>query len=221
MSAEPEPGKRARQKVARRHAILAAAEAALGDREDVIVEEIAARAGLAKGTVYNYFPDKCSLVGAVTQRVEGRWLGDIAPRLAMAPGPQRLALLLCGLLTAAGDDSGAAAIVRRSMARHDEKPSAIARAIGVELQTGAELDAMAREEPGAALTLVLATMRAALREIVTLPRARRHARAAALVTLCLRALGAPPERALSAVDAALDELTAKPVRNRERLAVAH
>ncbi len=84
-------GTRARQKIARRAAILAAAECALGSDGDVAVEEIASAAGLAKGTVYNYFPDKAALVEAVTQSVERRLLADIVASPVSAP----LARLAC------------------------------------------------------------------------------------------------------------------------------
>lgn len=68
MNVRAEYGKRARQKATHHEAILDAAERILGHRHpaEVAVDEIAAEAGVAKGTVYNYFADKVSLVEANT-----------------------------------------------------------------------------------------------------------------------------------------------------------
>lgn len=64
---EPAPGRRARQKAARQRRILRAAEQLFERRgyDGTTVEDIARRAGLAVGTIYNYFPSKPELVRAL------------------------------------------------------------------------------------------------------------------------------------------------------------
>lgn len=200
------PGRRAQQKSARQCAILAAAEHALGADDDATVEMIAAGAGLAKGTVYNYFPDKVSLVEAVTRGVEARRLSEIAKALAIVRPQARLALLLCGLLKTAIDDQSGAAILCRRMEEDGAASSAIGRAIFAELRAGGFCSAMSGEELSAALVLVLATMRAALTQIANMPNARQQRRVAAFVVLCMRAVGAGSEASESAVKVAMDHL---------------
>lgn len=200
-------GTRARQKIARRAAILAAAECALGSDGDVAVEEIASAAGLAKGTVYNYFPDKAALVEAVTQSVERRLLADIVASPVSAP-LARLALLLCGLLERAGEDCSAAAIACRRMAEGSGEGGAIGRAVAAELKMCGYASAMESDEESAALTLILGAMRAAMLQTCFAPHPRRRARDAVIAVMCLRALGAEADAAEATVETAMDALDA-------------
>jgi AcrR family transcriptional regulator len=216
-------GTRARQKIARREAILAAAEKALGADGEASVDSIAIDAQVAKGTVYNYFPDRQSLVEAVTQTVDARLMGEINANLPSAASPARLAFVLCALLKLAIDDPGAAAIIGRRMGEGARQGEAVVRAIWIELRTIAYSGAMNGEE-AAAVSLVLSAMRAAMQEIADVPVARRRARAYATVVLCLRAVGAAGDATEAVVEAAMDSL-APPRRfsrqDRERPSTAH
>lgn len=207
MSDDLKLGTRARQKIARRAAILAAAECALGGDGDVAVEDIAAAAGLAKGTVYNYFPDKAALVEAVTQSAELRLLADIAASPSSAP-LARLALLLCGLLDRAGEDSSAAVIACRRMEESAGVGGAIGRAIAAELKAYRFASAMESDEDSAALTLLLGAMRAAMLQTGVAAHPRRRARDAAIAVMCLRALGVDADVAEATVETAMDALDA-------------
>lgn len=204
MSDDLKLGTRARQKIARRAAIMAAAERALGADGDVAVESIAVAAGLAKGTVYNYFPDKAALVEAVTQAVEQRLLADIAAAPLATP-TARFALLLCALLGSATEDPGAAAIVRRRMEDSVTQGGAIGRAIAAALRTSGYASAMTGEEQSVAMTLIFGAVCAAMRE-TAMPLLRRRARDAAIAALCLRAVGADPDTADAAAESAMDAL---------------
>lgn len=68
--AAPGPGRRERQKAERERRILRAAEALFARRgyAGTTMGAIARRAGLAVGTLYNYFPSKPELVAALLQR---------------------------------------------------------------------------------------------------------------------------------------------------------
>src|SRR3954467_13443459 len=82
------PGGRTRADAVRNRArvIAAAAEVFADKGEDAVVPEIAARAGVGKGTVYRCFPTKDHLVAAVaTERV--RWFEREARAAAAAEAP--------------------------------------------------------------------------------------------------------------------------------------
>ena len=63
-------GLRARQKQERERRILKAAEQLFARKgfAGVAMEDVAARAGLAVGTLYNYFPSKLALLLAILRR---------------------------------------------------------------------------------------------------------------------------------------------------------
>lgn len=74
----------AEDKEERRHAILDAAEALLSEEVDRVANmaEVADRAGLAKGTVYLYFPSKDELLVALHERHVDAFFGALSARLA-------------------------------------------------------------------------------------------------------------------------------------------
>ena len=63
-------GKRERQKEVRERRILRAAERLFARRgyAETSIEEVADRAGLAVGTIYNYFPSKAEMLAAILRR---------------------------------------------------------------------------------------------------------------------------------------------------------
>src|SRR5262252_8151320 len=101
----------ARRLGARREAIVAAAQAlaAEGGMAAVQIASVAARAGIAAGTVYRYFPSKTELVAAVIATVSERELAAMRAAADAAPGP--LSALAAALTTFAGR-----ALARRRLA---------------------------------------------------------------------------------------------------------
>jgi AcrR family transcriptional regulator len=95
----------------RREAILEAARAlaAEGGMAAVQIAPVAARAGIAAGTVYRYFPSKTELVAAVVAAVSERELAAMRRAADGAPGP--LSALAAALTTLA-----ARALGRRRLA---------------------------------------------------------------------------------------------------------
>ena len=73
----------------REEAILAAATAiaAEGGMAAVQIAAVAARAGIAAGTVYRYFPSKTDLIAELVAAVAGRELAAMAAAADAAPGP--------------------------------------------------------------------------------------------------------------------------------------
>jgi AcrR family transcriptional regulator len=92
----------ARRLAERREAIVEAARAlaAEGGMAAVQIAPVAARAGIAAGTVYRYFPAKTDLVAAVLSAVAERELAAMRSAADWAPGP--LSALAAAVTTFAG-----------------------------------------------------------------------------------------------------------------------
>src|SRR5437660_3364428 len=88
------------RRLAQRHAaILAAAResAAEGGMAALQVAPVAARAGIAAGTVYRYFPSKTQLVAALVAAVSEHEIGAVRRASDAAPGP--LSALVAAIAT--------------------------------------------------------------------------------------------------------------------------
>src|SRR4029079_10149873 len=74
---------------ARHDAIVDAARAAAaaGGMAAIQIVPCAARAGVAAGTVYRYFPGKIELVGALVESVADREISAVRKAADAAPGP--------------------------------------------------------------------------------------------------------------------------------------
>jgi AcrR family transcriptional regulator len=79
----------AQAKADRRLQILASASAvcAASSYDELTVADVADRAGIAKGTVFRYFPTKEDLGRALAEEHLARWADDLDRRLARLPGP--------------------------------------------------------------------------------------------------------------------------------------
>lgn len=78
-----------RRLAARHDAIIAAARAIAeeGGMAAVQIAAVAARAGIAAGTVYRYFPGKIDLVAALLAQMAEREIATLRRAAARAPGP--------------------------------------------------------------------------------------------------------------------------------------
>jgi AcrR family transcriptional regulator len=95
------PNRRERRKLATRQAILDATQALLASRsmDALTVDEIATRADVAKGTFYNYFPDKVALECDLCSHVRARMESEIARTNEGVSDPaERIARALCCVL---------------------------------------------------------------------------------------------------------------------------
>jgi len=88
-----------RRLAARRAAIIAAARAAAseGGLAALQIEPIAAKAGIAAGTVYRYFPGKIDLLAALLGEISDAETGALRRAAAAAPGP--LSALAAAIMT--------------------------------------------------------------------------------------------------------------------------
>jgi len=201
-------GKRELQKAVHRQAILEAGERVLGAdlRECVAVDKIAARAGLAKGTVYNYFVDKTALVEAVTQRVEARVVERIGRAMSGRPsaGARLVAAICCMFETAAQFPQEAVILERRSGGGAGSRHSLIGALILAELKSE-EFDHLA--EAGArraAMILILSAIFSGMREVACGRIRWGEAEILALIRRCLAALEMGKDEASRALSAGAD-----------------
>jgi AcrR family transcriptional regulator len=94
-------GRRDRRKLATREALLNAANALLHSRsmDALSVDEIVEGADVARGTFYNYFPDKDALERALASRTRARIENEIARLNVGVKEPvQRIARAFCSVL---------------------------------------------------------------------------------------------------------------------------
>ena len=102
----------ARKLAARHDAILAAACEAVaeGGMAAVQIARVAARAGIATGTVYRYFPSKTELVAALAAALGEREMAALEGAAKAAPGP--LSALAAAISTFAARARAAASRLR-------------------------------------------------------------------------------------------------------------
>jgi AcrR family transcriptional regulator len=88
------------RRLAARHAAIIAATrqvAAEGGMAAVQIAPVAAKAGIAAGTVYRYFPGKTDLVAALLAEIDEREVGAVRRAADGAPGP--LSALAAAIMT--------------------------------------------------------------------------------------------------------------------------
>jgi AcrR family transcriptional regulator len=194
------------RRLAQRHgAIIAAARksAAEGGMAAVQVALVAARAGIAAGTVYRYFPSKTDLVAALVAAVSEHEIGALRRAAEAAPGP--LSALAAAIATFA---SRAMAQRRLAWAVIGEPVDAQAdavrlvyrQALAAEFQTRIERAIRAGYLPAQDAHLTAAAAVGALLESLIGPLASASAEGElepvqALTLYVLRGLGIPDARA--------------------------
>ncbi len=191
----------------REEAILAAATsiAAEGGMAAVQIAAVAARAGIAAGTVYRYFPSKTDLIAELVAAVAGRELSAMAAAADAAPGP--LSALAAAMATFA---ARALSERRLAWAVIGEPVDAAVDAMRLDFRQSlaAELEARVKtaiagghlpdQDAGlAAPALVGALMEGLLGPLAPTPADNAAARAAVqtVTLLALRALGVVDARA--------------------------
>jgi AcrR family transcriptional regulator len=92
--------------------------------EDVFVEDIAARAGVSRATLYHYFPSKRDLYVAILKRARGRFLARVGPDLQL-PLAEQLAVGLEAHIQSLVDHPFEAVAINRGALSDDPEIQAI------------------------------------------------------------------------------------------------
>jgi AcrR family transcriptional regulator len=186
------PNRRDRRKLATRQALLDATLALLASRsiDALSVDEIAMRADVAKGTFYNYFPDKDALERELAAHVRGRLEDEIARANEGIDDPaERIALAFCCVLRfCLGAPEQAAALAR--LFPHATDPAA-------PLNSGARRDAVdgiaqsriVASSEDAAIACIVGVFMAGVNRALDLPAGRVREFAQGLGTILLHGLG--------------------------------
>jgi AcrR family transcriptional regulator len=156
--------------------------------------EIAEEAGVANGTLYNYFRSREDIVAAVVTRLVARIHQDVARRAADVSDPaERLAIGCCRFVAEADRDRVWGAATLRLWAASDALPTAVDDPMREDLRAGRRRRRFAFRDEQAAVDLVRGAVLAGMRSVVEGRRGAQHGRAVA--TLMLRALGVAPDEA--------------------------
>jgi AcrR family transcriptional regulator len=191
----------------REEAILAAATAIAAEdgMAGVQIAAVAARAGIAAGTVYRYFPSKTDLVAEVVAAVAGRELTAMTQAADAAPGP--LSALAAAIATfaarALSERRLAWAVIGEAVdAKVDGMRLDFRQSLAAELETRIKTAIAGRHLPEqdagvAAPAIVGALMEGLLGPLAPSPADAAAARAAVQTAtlLALRALGVVDARA--------------------------
>jgi AcrR family transcriptional regulator len=166
------------------------------------IHEIAAEAGVANGTFYNYFRSRDELLDAASGRLAERLHGEIAASRAAVDDPAERLAIGCRrfILQALHDPTWGAALLRvwGGSAVLNVQTSAPMR---TDLRTGRRLKRLRYADETAAADLVQGTVLAAMRTVLEGRAGEEHA--SAVAALILRGLG------VEAADA--DAIAARPL----------
>jgi AcrR family transcriptional regulator len=158
------------------------------------LHEIAAEAGVANGTLYNYFRSREDIVAAVVDRLVARMHDDIARRAAGVSDPaERLAIGCCRFIVEANSDRVWGAATLRLWAASAALPMAVDDPMRRDLRAGRRRRRFAFHDEQAAIDLVRGAVLAGMRTVVEGRKGAEHGRAVA--SLALRALGVAPDEA--------------------------
>lgn len=184
--------RRDRRKRATRQALLDATVALLASRsiDALSVDEIAMRADVAKGTFYNYFPDKDALERDLSAHLRGRLEDEIARANEGIDDPaERIARAFCCLLRfCLGAPEHAAALTR--LFPHAIDPAApINSGVRRDAAKGMTQGRIVAASEDAAVACVMGVFAAGLNRALDLPAGRVREFAQGLGTILLHGLG--------------------------------
>jgi AcrR family transcriptional regulator len=210
-----------RRLAARRDAIVAAARvlASESGMAAVQIAPVAARAGIATGTVYRYFPAKTDLVAALLAEIGAREIGALQRAAAGAPGPSSaLAAAIMTFAARALRDRRLmfAAIAEPIDAELDAVRTAFRRTLAAEFAARIAATVAVRHLPEQDIALAAATLTGLLVEgligpLAPDPSGRERDMVQSLTLVALRALGVADARARGlVVQTAMPDATLSP-----------
>jgi|SRR5581483_6840482 len=166
------------------------------DGTDAAIHEIAAEAGVANGTFYNYFRTREELVAAASARLAERFHGAIAASRTAVDDPAERLAVGCRrfILQAISDPVWGAAIVR-VWGRTSRLNDATAAALQADLRAGRRRGRFTFANEAVAVDLVGGTVLAGMRRVLEGDAGEAHA--AAIAAAILRGLGVPDADAVA------------------------
>lgn len=158
------------------------------------IHEIAAEAGVANGTFYNYFRTREELADAVAERLAGQLHAAIGESYRDVDDPaERTAIGCRRFMDRALDDPSWGKAMLRVWASSETLPRAALASVLADLRAGKRRGRFRYRSERAALDLLQGAVLAGMRSILDGHAGREHA--ALVVALVLRGLGLAPDEA--------------------------
>lgn len=186
------PRYRGLRRTANRDALLGAAEELFGIRGfgNVSIDEITARAGVAKGTFYNHFADKADIANHIALDIRTGLRERIGQIKSVSPDPARhLAIAISQFLLLAVQQPNRALILVSLMNDATDLHSPMNAPVLLTLQNGEATGRFKLASEQSCLIMVLGIVSVGIRSLIEQPTQRPFARISELVVHALRALG--------------------------------
>ncbi len=196
------PGYRGLRRTANRRAIMDAAEELFGLHGfmAVSVDEVTARAGVAKGTFYNHFIDKTDVANQIAFEIRQDMRSRIAAIKSINSDPaSHLAIAMCLFLLLATEQPNRAQILVTLMNNPTDVNSPMNAPVRFTLQNGMESRRFRLTSIEASLIIILGIVSAGIRHIIEQPSDEDEFRVAELVVHALCSLGVEWEDARKVV----------------------
>ena len=184
--------RRDRRKLATRQAFLDATIALLSSRsmDALTVDEIATRADVAKGTFYNYFPDKDALGRELSSYVRARMETEISRINERVSDPaERIARAFCSVLHFCLGAPEQAAAMMRLFPRATDPAAPINSGVRRDAAQGMTQGRIVATSEDAVVACVMGVFTAGVNRALDLPAGRVREFAQGLGTILLHGLG--------------------------------
>lgn len=186
------PQYRGLRRTANRRAIMDAAEELFGLHgfAAVSVDEVTARAGVAKGTFYNHFVDKADVANHLALEIRQDMRSRIGAVKSVSSDPARhLAIAMCLFLLLATQQPNRAMILVTLMNNATDVNSPMNAPVRLTLQNGLDIKRFRLASIEASLVMVLGIVSAGIRHIIEQAEEKAELRVAELVAHALCSLG--------------------------------
>ncbi len=186
------PRYRGLRRTANRRALMGAAEELIGHNgfANVSVEEITARAGVAKGTFYNHFADKADVANHIALEIRKELRERIGSMKSTSSDPARhLAIAMCLFLLLAVEQPNRALILVSLINDPTDVDSPMNAPVRLTLQNGEVSGRFKLASIEAPLVMVIGVVSAGIRNLIEQPTRAPFSRITNLVVHALRSLG--------------------------------
>jgi AcrR family transcriptional regulator len=205
------PNRRDRRKLATRQALLDATHSLLAARsmDALTVDEIALRADVAKGTFYNYFPDKDALARELTSHMRTRLEHEITVTNEGVDDPaHRIARAFCCVLRFCLDAREQAAAMMKLFPHAADPAAPINSGVRRDVADGIAQGRIIAPAEDAAVACIVGVFMAGANRALDLSAERTREFAQALGTMLLHGLGLSRVQATRIIREAVESILA-------------
>ena len=201
------PNRRDRRKHATRQALLDATNTLLASRslDALSVDQIAMSADVAKGTFYNYFPDKDAIARELASQVRARLEAEIARANEGLEDPAaRIARAFCTLLKFSLDSPNEAAAMMRLFPHATDPSAPLNSGVRRDVADGLKRRRIVAPSEDIAIACIVGVFMAGINRALDLSPSRARAFTRDLGTILLHGLGVGQAQAARLMNQAID-----------------